>query len=64
VKKQMNGPRTSGWVSIKKNDSWFVLSPTIMKTLEYPIVASCLMQKQWRNVMKLVLEKGLNAMQL
>ncbi len=48
---------------ITKNDAWYALNTTIMKTFEYPMAAICLSQSQWDHVMAPVLEAGLNAMQ-
>jgi hypothetical protein len=48
---------------ITKNDAWYALDTTIMKTFEYLMTATCLSQSQWDDVMALVLEAGLNLMQ-
>ena len=48
---------------ITKNDAWYALNTTVMKTMEYPMAAICLSRKQWDQVMVPVLEAGLNAIQ-
>ena len=48
---------------ITKNDGWYALNTTVMKTLEYPMAAICLSKTDWDHVMAPVLEAGLNAMQ-
>jgi hypothetical protein len=49
---------------ITKNDACYALNTTIMKTFEYPMAATCLSHWLWDQVMALVLEAGLNPMQL
>jgi hypothetical protein len=47
-----------------KNDAWYVLNTTIMKTMGYPMAGICLSRKQWDHVMApILLEAGLNAIQ-
>jgi hypothetical protein len=48
---------------LTKNDAWYALNTTIMKTMEYPMAAICLSLKQWDHVMAPILEAGLNAIQ-
>jgi hypothetical protein len=48
---------------ITKNDWWYALNMTIMKTFEYPMAATCLSRIQWDHVMAPVLEAVLNSMQ-
>jgi hypothetical protein len=48
---------------LTKNDAWYALNTTVMKTMEYPMAAICLSKKQWDHVMAPVLEAGLNLLQ-
>jgi hypothetical protein len=48
---------------ITKNDGWYALNTTIMKTFEYPMAATCLTRQQWDTIMVPVLEAGLNSLQ-
>jgi hypothetical protein len=47
----------TGFVS--KNDAWFSITTTIMKTLQYPMAATTISEKEWEHIMAPVLKAGL-----
>lgn len=46
--------------AITKNDAWYALNTTVMKTMEYQMAAIYLSKPEWDYVMVLVLEAGYN----
>ena len=44
---------------INRHDAWYCLNNTIMKTLEYPLMATTLTRDQCKQLMSPVLERGL-----
>ena len=50
----------SGWLT--KIEAWFSLMWCIMKTLEYPLMATSLSQKQCDEIMQPILDAGLAAL--
>jgi hypothetical protein len=45
--------------SLDKNDVWFAITATIMKTLEYPMIATTLSKADWDHIMSPILTQGL-----
>ncbi len=44
---------------LSKNDAWYALTATIMKTMEYPMAAITLTEKNWEHIMVPILKAGL-----
>jgi hypothetical protein len=44
---------------LSKNDAWYAITTTIMKTLEYPMTATTIRKKDWECIMIPVLAAGL-----
>ena len=44
---------------LSKNDAWFALTATIMKTMEHPMTATALSEAEWEHVMAPILRAGL-----
>jgi hypothetical protein len=44
---------------LSKNDAWYALTATILKTLEYPMAAITLTEKDWNFIMAPILTSGL-----
>jgi hypothetical protein len=44
---------------LSKNDAWFALAATIMKTLEYPMATTTLSEKEWDHILVPILKAGL-----
>jgi hypothetical protein len=44
---------------IRKNDAWYALTATIMKTLEYPMPATTISEQDWEHIFKPIRKIGL-----
>jgi hypothetical protein len=44
---------------LSKNDAWYAINTTIMKTLEYPMTATTIGEKDWESIMVPLLKAGL-----
>jgi hypothetical protein len=44
---------------LSKADAWYALNMTILKTLEYPMVATTISEKLWEYIMAPILQAGL-----
>ena len=44
---------------LSKNDAWYAINTTIMKTLEYPMTATTISENEWEEIMKPLLKAGL-----
>ena len=44
---------------LKKNDAWYALTATILKTIEYPMAATTLAEHEWDHIMVPILKAGL-----
>ena len=44
---------------LSKNDAWFALTATIMKTMEYPMATTTMDEKEWNSIMTPILLSGL-----
>jgi hypothetical protein len=44
----------------KKNDAWYALTATILKTMEYPMAATTMIEREWDHIMKPILKAGLS----
>ena len=44
---------------LSKNDAWFALTATIMKTMEYPMATTTMLEKEWNYIMAPILLSGL-----
>jgi hypothetical protein len=44
---------------LSRNDAWYAINTTIMKTLEYPMTATTIGEKEWEEIMVPLLDTGL-----
>jgi hypothetical protein len=44
---------------LSRNDAWYAINTTIMKTLEYPMTATTISEKDWEDIMVPLLAAGL-----
>ena len=44
---------------LSKNDAWYAINTTIMKTLEYPMTATTISEENWEHIMVPLLAAGL-----
>jgi hypothetical protein len=44
---------------LSKNDAWFALTATIMKTMEYPMASTTMTETEWNTIMTPILMSGL-----
>jgi hypothetical protein len=44
---------------LKKNDAWYALNSTILKTMEYPMASTTIKEKEWNYIMAPILRAGL-----
>jgi hypothetical protein len=44
---------------LTKNNAWFAITSTIMLTLQYPMAATTISEKEWEHIMIPILKVGL-----